>query len=116
MRLTSEFTVSSLIRRVFADGGFAAVERKGAEQAGAIFIRQRHRLGLQSLYGPAPQSFLEEEIPERLFERRLKEVEGEAVDAVLTRELRFDGDLWVLEIEAEDVARYISLAENDDQS
>ncbi len=49
MRLRSDIYVSALLRRVFAKGDFAAVERKGAEEAGAIFIRQHFRDGLETL-------------------------------------------------------------------
>ncbi|MBP1859758.1 DUF1491 family protein [Rhizobium herbae] len=102
MRLKSEIFVSALVRRVFGLGGYAAVLRKGAEQAGAIFIRQRSRLGTETLYGPAPQSFFDEDtIPGRLFEIRLEGVEGEAVDQAIAREIRFDPDCWVVEIEVD---------------
>lgn len=105
MRLKSEIFVSALLRRVFSAGDFAAVERKGADAAGAIFIRQRLRSGLENLYGPAPQSFSndEEERAERRFERRLMNVQAQDVEALLEKEHRFDGDLWVVELETETV-------------
>lgn len=109
MRLTSDFFIASLIRRVFADGGFAAVEQKGAEAAGAIFIRQRTRLGLETLFAPAPQALFGEETATRLFERRLADAEASAVDALLARERRFDPDLWIVEIEADDVSGYLEI-------
>jgi len=72
MRLRADIYVSALVRRVFSAGDFAAVEKKGAEEAGAIFIRQRFRDGLETLYAPAPQSFFDEESSgDRLFEIRL---------------------------------------------
>lgn len=108
MRLTTEFFVSALTRRIFGDGGFAAIERKGAEAAGAIFIRQRHRDGTQTLYGPAPQSMLEEENPDRQFEIRIDHGDGEATDGLIARELKWDPDLWLVEIETDDAARYIA--------
>src|SRR4051794_28852745 len=105
MRVTSEFFVSALIRRVFASGGFAAVERKGAAEAGAIFIRQRFRDGLETLYAPAPQSVFEEGRPDdRRFEVRRERSEAEQVRDILDREVRFDPDLWVVELEVDDVA------------
>jgi hypothetical protein len=104
MRVTSEFFVAALIRRVFASGGFAAVERKGAAEAGAIFIRQRFRDGLETLYAPAPQSvFDEERVDDRRFETRRERAEAEEVQDVLDREIRFDPDLWVVELEIDDV-------------
>ena len=68
MRLTSEIWVSALVRRVFAQGGFAAIERRGAMEAGAIFIKWRDRDGGLRLFAPAPQAGYGEERPqERMF-------------------------------------------------
>ncbi|XUY27484.1 DUF1491 family protein [Agrobacterium sp. rho-8.1] len=105
MRLKSEMFVSALIRRVFSAGDFAAVERKGADAAGAIFIRQRLRSGLENLYAPAPQSFSDDEEAgsQRRFEQRLSGAEAQDVEALLEKERRFDSDLWVLELETESV-------------
>lgn len=109
MRLTSDFVVSALIRRVFADGGFAAVERRGALQAGAIFLRQRHRDGSQTLLGPAPQTSFDDTAADRRFECRVAAGSADDVEAVLSRETRFDPDLWVVEIEADDAGRYVTV-------
>jgi hypothetical protein len=112
MRLRTDIYISALVRRVFVEGGFAAVERKGAEEAGAIFIRQRFRDGLETLYGPAPQMFLDDEdsIAGRLFEMRLEKAEADEVQALLARERNFDPDLWIVELEHEDVAGLLPLA------
>jgi len=111
MRLKSEILVSALIRRVFAAGGFAAVEHKGADAAGAIFVRQHFRDGLETLYGPAPQtSFEAEDSGDRLFERRLERVPPEAVAALIARERKFDSDLWLVEIETDDITDLLPLA------
>lgn len=104
MRVTTELFASALIRRVFSAGGFAAVERRGAREAGAIFIRQRFRDGLETLYGPAPQSFFGEGDDDRRFETRAERCEAAECDGIIAREARFDPDLWVLELEADDVA------------
>jgi hypothetical protein len=105
MRVTSDFFVSALIRRVFSSGGFAAIERKGASEAGAIFIRQRFRDGLETLYAPAPQAFFEDEgkPDDRRFEIRLARAEGAEIDAILVRETNFDSDLWVVELEQDEI-------------
>lgn len=115
MRIKTEIFVTALNRRVFALGGFAAVEHKGAESSGAIFVRQRFRDGLESLYAPAPQSFFEEEDRDgRLFERRLERVVPDAVADLLARELRFDPDLWVVELELDDIGDLLPLADEKD--
>ncbi|MEY9166782.1 hypothetical protein ABIE78_004901 [Sinorhizobium fredii] len=103
MRVKTHIFVASLLRRVFASGGYAAVLRKGAEEAGAIFIRHRTRLGTETLYAPAPQSFFEEEGESiRKFELRLRDAEAENVDGALSSEIRFDPDCWIVEIELDD--------------
>jgi hypothetical protein len=102
MRLTSEFWVSQLIRRVFKDGGYAAVIKKGAAEAGAIFIKQQFRDGSASLYAPAPQTDYDTGKPqERGFSLVLERVGAEEIEAKLMREMRFDADLWAVEVEVE---------------
>lgn len=99
MRVTSDFWTSALLRRVFGAGGFAAVLRRGAAEAGAIFVVVRGRLDDVALFGPAPQAGYATGRPdERVFVRLLPTTQAE-VDAKLSREERFDSDLWVMEIE-----------------
>ncbi|QLL63711.1 DUF1491 family protein [Sinorhizobium mexicanum] len=100
MRLKSDIFVSSLLRRVFALGGYAAVLRKGAQEAGAIFIRQRSRFGVETLYAPAPQNFFEDEADTgRKFEIRMQNTDADHIDSALSSEIRFDPDCWIVEIE-----------------
>ncbi len=116
MRVTSELFISALLRRAFAKGGYGAVLHKGRNRpAPSISASARNRLGLETLYGPAPQSFALDGDDAgvgdgRQFERRLQDVEAEAVEAVLARELRFDPDSWVIELEGEDAGDLIPLA------
>ncbi|WFR96208.1 DUF1491 family protein [Rhizobium tumorigenes] len=112
MRLRSDIFVSALIRRLFGRGDFAAVERKGAEASGAIFIRQRFRDGLETLFGPAPQSLFDEDGSNgRMFEVRLERQDAEMVRQMLEREQKFDADLWILELETDDIADIVPLAD-----
>ena len=103
MRIRSDIFVSALVRRVFSAGGFAAIEKKGSEEAGAIFIRQRARDGLETFFAPAPQNFFDEGDRGRKFEVRLEKVEPSAIEEMLQRELRFDPDLWLVELETEEI-------------
>jgi hypothetical protein len=112
MRVTSDFFVSALIRRVFSAGGFAAIERKGAAEAGAIFIRQRFRDGLETLYGPAPQTVFDDSRPDdRRFEIRLDHAEPDAARDILARESKFDPDLWVVELETNEIGDLFAVSE-----
>lgn len=108
MRLKADIWIAALVRRVFADGGYAAIARRGAGEAGAIFVRARFRDGTESLFAPAPQSFFETDKPEeRLFEPRLEATAADEVEALIAREAKFDPDFWVVEIEVDDPARYL---------
>lgn len=110
MRLKSNIWVAALVRRVFSAGGYAAVERHGADEAGAIFIRVRRREGNEVLLAPAPQSVFGTDKPEeRIFEFRLADASGEEIDALFRREASFDPDFWVLELEVDDVADFLTI-------
>ena len=55
MRLKSGIWVAAYLRRCDVEGVFAAVRRRGAEEAGTIFIKVNRLDGTGTLYGPAPQ-------------------------------------------------------------
>lgn len=97
-RLTSEFWVSAYVRRCQIAGAYALVRSRGAAEAGAIFIVVDRLDGLNDLYGPAPQSE-REDVRGRSFERLAEGVDGLAVEERLTRERRFDPDLWIVVVE-----------------
>jgi hypothetical protein len=100
MRLTSEFWVSALVRRINGTGAFAALSNKGAAEAGAIFIKFRNPDGTYDLFGPAPQMVYDETKPdERLFLLLKSAVAESDVDADLEKQKRWDRDLWIVEIE-----------------
>lgn len=101
MRLKSAIFVSALLRRASVEGAFAVVARRGAEEAGAIFVKVTPRDGTAALYGPAPQTAFDEAFPAaRKFAVVLPPGSPEAdVDARLARELKYDPDIYVVEIE-----------------
>lgn len=100
MRLTSEFWVSALIRRCFAENAYAGLIARGATEAGAIYIVVDRLDGRYDLYGPAPQSFFGDTSGgERLFEPLLSLADREAVDARLASDRRMDPDVWIVEVE-----------------
>jgi hypothetical protein len=102
MRLKSAIWVAAYIRRCHGEGAYAAVRRRGAEEAGAIFIKLNRLDGTAELFGPAPQSAFEEAHPsDRAFVRTLREqpVPEQEVENRLAREIRFDPDAWIVEVE-----------------
>ncbi len=112
MRLTSDFWIAALIRRVRGEGGFAYLARRGSPEAGAIFIRISDRLGLSDLYAPAPQALYDGGGEDRRFAAVLRGAEAEAVEARMARETGFDPDLWLVELEdVDDPSRFFTIAE-----
>jgi hypothetical protein len=102
MRLKSAIWVTAYIRRCHIEGAFAAVRRRGAEEAGAVFVKINRLDGTAELFGPAPQTAFDEAHPtERAFARCLKTqtVDESEVEAYLAREIRFDPDVWIVEVE-----------------
>jgi hypothetical protein len=76
------------------------VVRRGDETAGAIFISVDRLDGTVSLFGPAPAG-LASSVSERRWVRCLgAQPVGEAeAKLYLARQLEFDADLWIIEIE-----------------
>jgi hypothetical protein len=102
MRLKSAIWVAAYVRRCHIEGAFAAVRRRGAEEAGAIFVKLNRLDGTAELFGPAPQSMFDEARPaDRLFSRCLPDqpVPEARIEERLARELRFDPDVWIVEVE-----------------
>jgi hypothetical protein len=102
MRLKSGIWVAAYIRRCHIEGAFAAVRRRGAEEAGAVFVKLNRLDGTAELYGPAPQSAFDESHPaDRAFSACLatQPAPEAEIEAFLAREIRFDPDVWILEVE-----------------
>jgi hypothetical protein len=111
MRLRSDFVVSAVIRQAEIGGAAAMLRRRGAAEAGAIFIKVDYLDGRAALYAPAPQSLAAED-GERLF-RRMHE--AETIDPLtaedrMAKEIRFDPDLWFVEIEDRQGRVFVPLA------
>jgi hypothetical protein len=101
MRLKSGIWVAAYVRRSYVEGVPAVVRRRGAEEAGAIFIKVDRLDGTADLYGPAPQTAFDENPVDRAFSPALKAMpapDAEA-EACLMRQIRFDPDLWIIETE-----------------
>jgi len=111
MRLKSAILVAALVRRANAAGAFAAVVRRGAEEAGAIFVKVARLDGTADLYAPAPQSsFTVEDDGVRLFEAVMTGTPEPEVEAKLASERKFDSDLWIVEIEDRQGRAFVDLA------
>ena len=88
------------------------LRRRGAAEAGAVFVKVDHLDGTASLYGPAPQLFVDDS-GERLFMPVLQAVTPLDVEERMTRELRFDTDLWLVEVDDRAGRHFLDLASNE---
>ncbi|MGJ3262198.1 MAG: DUF1491 family protein [Salinarimonas sp.] len=111
MRLTSDFVVSALIRQAGIETVPAMLRRRGAAEAGAIFVVVDRLDGTADLYGPAPQSLVDEaETGERRFVPLLERAPPLDVEERMRKEMRFDPDLWLVEIEDRQGRPFVPLA------
>lgn len=113
MRLKSAIWVAAYIRRCNTEGSFAVVRRRGAEEAGAIFIKISRLDGTAALYGPAPQTAFDDARPvEHLFAPFFPQgfVAEADVEARIAREQKFDPDLWLVEVEDRAGRNFLNLA------
>lgn len=112
MRLKSKLWVAAYLRRCQTEGVFGAVRRRGAEEAGAVFVKVALLDGNAMLYVPAPQTVYDDSRPiERFFVAATPApVPEPAVEERLTREIRFDPDAWIVETEDRAGRHFLDLA------
>ena len=102
MRLKSGIWVAAYVRRCQVEGASAVLLRRGAEEAGAVFIKVSRLDGTAEVFGPAPQSAFDEARPtDRAFVRCLKMQPAPDAEAesYLARQIKFDPDVWIIEVE-----------------
>lgn len=97
-RIKSGLWVKMALRLGQADGRFAAVLKRGDEDAGGVLAVLRGRQGLSVLSqirsSEGEAAWLRATGPDP--------VDQEAADAYVARQVKFDPDLWVLEFECPD--------------
>jgi hypothetical protein len=101
MRLKTGLWVAAYVRRCNIEGLSAVVRRRGAEEAGAVFVRVSRLDGTSDLFGPAPQSEFAAQTGGRAFAPGLstQPVPDADVEAYLARQIKFDPDIWIVEVE-----------------
>jgi hypothetical protein len=102
MRLKTALWVAAYLRRCQVEGVSGVVRRRGAEEAGAVFVRISRLDGTSDLFGPAPQSaFGATRDAGRAFapSPARQSVPDAEVEAYLARQIKFDPDVWIVEIE-----------------
>lgn len=104
-RLPAHLEAASLIRRVQAEGGFAAVLRKGDPDRGALTLIVRKKGELRG--------FLERELGANFvyswsFKRLDAQPEGDSVANLVAQKERFDPDFWLIELDVAEPERFIA--------
>lgn len=108
MRLRSDIWVAAYMRAQEVGGGFVTLRRRGAAEAGAVFVALDRLDGRCALFAPGPS---EEETGERRFVRAHKAewVESPEVSARLAREVQRDPDIWIVDVERRDGAHGLNV-------
>ena len=100
MSVKTEIWVKAHLRRCFAAGLTGVVARRGAAEAGTVFVRVALAAGTARLLAPAAGPAYDEEGRRRwefpLGEEPLKQDE---VDRFLERQMAYDPDIWILDID-----------------
>jgi hypothetical protein len=111
MRLTSTMWVAAYVRRCHIEGAYAVVTRRGSPEAGAVFVVLDRLDGTRALFAQAPQSMIpDENVRDRLFVAVENAGDDAAVKERLARELKFDPDLWTVEVEDRNGRHFLELA------
>ena len=112
MRLRTDIWVSALIRQAENAGALVAVMKKGAVEAGAVFLIVDGTDGTNDLYGPAPQSIFDtDRPPDRVFIRLAAGTTLPDLETRLSSERRFDPDLWIVEIQDRQRRPFVTLVD-----
>src|SRR5262249_46923870 len=112
MRLKSGIWVAAYLRRCQSAGIFGAVRRRGAEEAGAVFVKVATLDGNAMLYMPAPQTVYDDSRPiERIFTPTSQQpISEQSVEERLSKEIRFHPDAWIVETEDRAGRHFLDLA------
>lgn len=96
------------------EGGYAVLRRRGAAEAGAIFVVMDRMDGRVALFAPAPSDAAM--VGERRWFRAhaAEWADLAEVDARLAREVRVDPDLWIVVVESRAGQHGLELEESSD--
>jgi len=112
-RLRSDIWVSAYLRRCSVEGAYAVLRRRGAEEAGAIFVKIDKLDGRALLYGPAAQSEVSEDSDRSFMAlHHGEELDPAQAEERLRREIDFDPDLWIVEVEDKAGRCFLNLIAN----
>ena len=104
MLLSTDLWAAALIRRAELAGAFATVARKGDARAGTVIVKAFDTANRRArLYSEAfsPDG-------ERLWMQPVESEFESELDDYLQRQIRYDPDLWIIEIEDREGRHFIT--------
>ena len=94
-KLKAAIQIKAIIRRAEVAGAQAFLVRRGSEEAGALFLKLSRLDGTYTILNQARRGE-----GELVWTKPIGEwVSNDAVGNYLDKQLRFDPDIWILEIE-----------------
>lgn len=94
MLLSTDFWVGALLRRVEQGGGFGYIAHKGDAKAGGVIIKVINLMTRQGYL------LREAQTPDgAVWMRPIRSDDEADIDTYLKKQIKFDPDLWVVEIE-----------------
>ncbi len=110
MRLRADFWVAAYLRRCEVEGASAYLRRRGASEAGAVVVKLDRLDGHAAVFGMTSVDAVDE--AGRRFTRLHRDewIETSTAEERLKRELGFDPDLWIVEVEDRAGRAFLDLA------
>ena len=100
MSVKTEIWVKAHLRRCFAAGLTGVVARRGAAEAGSVFVKVTLLAGTSRLLSPAAGPTYDEEGGRRWeFPLGREPLKPDDIDRFLARQIAFDPDIWILDID-----------------
>lgn len=99
LRLKTGIWVQAFLRRCEVNGQFGSVLKKGADEAGALYVVINHLDGGHDLLSPAPGAAYDEAGERRFIRDFPAPVTWAEVSARMEKRKRSDPDLWLIEVE-----------------
>jgi hypothetical protein len=103
--LPAHIEAAGFIRRAQAEGGFAAILRKGDPDSGALALIVRER---GELYGILERDLGPDFTYGWSFKRLDPRLERDSVADLIARKKRSDPDLWLIELDIAEPERFIA--------
>lgn len=94
MLLSTDIWVSALLKRVEMAGSFATIAKKGDARAGSVIVKVLNLRNREAYVLREAQTG-----EDTLWMRPVETLNEPDVDAYIERQLKYDPDLWVVEIE-----------------